>query len=62
MKRQILLYPGGFSETEINQSTGISAKISTAAIAMLQRAYSRLPRSIYFTGLPSSTLVPSTRT
>src|SRR4051812_11072332 len=43
MKRWSAISLGGFSEIEINQTTGIRANSSTNAIAMLQSAYSRPP-------------------
>ena len=38
MKRWSASSAGGFSEIEISQSTGISAKSTTSTMAMLQRA------------------------
>jgi hypothetical protein len=46
MKRPSATASGGFSESEISQITGISAKTRTIRIAMLQSEYSRVPRSI----------------
>ena len=36
MKRWSVIASGGFSESEISQSTGTRAKISTTTMAMLQ--------------------------
>ena len=37
MKRWSVIVAGGFSESEISQTTGIRAKSSTSTMAMLQR-------------------------
>src|SRR3954454_24569123 len=42
-KRWATIWLGGLRGIEISHSTGTRAKISTAAMAMLQRVYSRLP-------------------
>src|ERR1044072_1840911 len=46
MKRPSATASVGFSESEISQMTGVSAKASTTTMPMLQSTYSRLPRSI----------------
>src|SRR5947208_16377377 len=63
MNRQSVTDSGVFSDSEMIQAIGIRAKIRTNAIAMLQKAYSRVPRRMaYVPGLPSAMRTPSTRT